>query len=263
MPGILDDDASVAFVGIGTLLNDGLARKTRHAKKRVIFGTGVGYGKGGLTLDESHKVYCVRGPLSAEALGLEKGAAVTDGAALIRRVFSQTAKKKYSFSYMPHYELAGDGWVSACKDIGFGYIDPRWSIEEVLTAMTETEVLLTEAMHGAIVADALRIPWMPIVTNKTILPFKWKDWCTSVAVDYRPVYVERLQHPNPKVDLLTPVRFVRDKVRQRKASAALKQAAMNHSPSLSQESHIESLTTQLEERLHQFKTDVDQGLFAV
>lgn len=261
IPGILDNDERVAFVGIGSLLNDGLSWRTRRASKRVIFGTGVGYGKGALKLDESYKIYCIRGPLSAQALGLKDEVGVTDGAVLIRKVFTSTAKKIHRFSYMPHYELAGKGWELTCKELGFGYIDPRWTVEEVLSSISQTEVLLTEAMHGAIVADALRVPWVPIVTNSTILSFKWQDWCSSIGIEYKPSYIERLQHPREKQDFYTPIRVVRDRFRQKRASTALRQVTMNQLPFLSQDSCIETLTDQLEERLYQFQQDVKNGLF--
>ena len=262
IPDVLDNDESVAFVGIGSLINDGLSYRTRHASKRVIFGTGVGYGKSTeVKLDESYKIYCLRGSLSAKALGVEENLGVTDGAVLIRRVYKNDAKKTYRYSYIPHYELAGKGWENVCKELGFGYIDPRWTVEEVLSAISQTEVLLCEAMHGAIVADALRVPWIPVVTNSTILSFKWQDWCSSIGIEYKPNYIERLQNPREKQDLLTPIRLVRDKIRQRKASQALKQIAMNQPSYLSEDSRIETLTQQLEEKLHLFQQDVEKGLF--
>lgn len=262
IPGVLDNDESVAFVGIGSLINDGLPYRTRRASKRVIFGTGVGYGKSTeVKLDESYKIYCLRGSLSAKALGVEEDLGVTDAAVLIRRVYKNNAKKTYRFSYMPHYELAGKGWEIVCKELGFGYIDPRWTVEEVLSAISQTEVLLCEAMHGAIVADALRVPWIPVVTNSTILSFKWQDWCSSIGVEYKPNYIERLQNPRGKQDLLTPIRLVRDKIRQRKARQALKQIAMNQPSYLSEDWRIETLTQQLEEKLHLFQQDVENGLF--
>ncbi|MEM7716000.1 MAG: polysaccharide pyruvyl transferase family protein [Cyanobacteria bacterium P01_A01_bin.68] len=262
IPDVLDNDESVAFVGIGSLINDGLPYRTRHASKKVIFGTGVGYGKSTeVKLDESYKIYCLRGSLSAKALGVEEHLGVTDGAVLIRRVYKNNAKKTYRFSYMPHYELAGKGWEIVCKELGFGYIDPRWTVEEVLSAISQTEVLLCEAMHGAIVADALRVPWIPVVTNSTILSFKWQDWCSSIGIEYKPNYIERLQNPREKQDLLTPLRLVRNKIRQRKASQALKQIAMNQPSYLSEDSRIETLTQQLEEKLHLFQQDVEKGLF--
>ena len=116
-------------------------------------------------------------------------------------------------------------------------------------------------MHGAIVADALRVPWIPVATNSTILSFKWQDWCSSIGVEYKPNYIERLQNPKEKQDLLTPIRLVRDKIRQRKASQALKQVAMNQPSYLSKDSRIETLTQQLEEKLHLFQQDVKKGLF--
>ncbi len=262
IPDVLDNDESVAFVGIGSLINDGLPYRTRHASKRVIFGTGVGYGKTTeVKLDESYRIYCLRGSLSAKALGVEEDLGVTDGAVLIRRVYQNNVKKNYRFSYIPHYELAGKGWENVCKELGFGYIDPRWTVEEVLSAISKTEVLLCEAMHGAIVADALRVPWIPVATNSTILSFKWQDWCSSIGVEYKPNYIERLQNPKEKQDLLTPIRLVRDKIRQRKASQALKQVAMNQPSYLSKDSRIETLTQQLEEKLHLFQQDVKKGLF--
>ena len=98
IPDVLDNDESVAFVGIGSLINDGLPYRTRHASKRVIFGTGVGYGKTTeVKLDESYKIYCLLGSLSAKALGVEEDLGVTDGAVLIRRVYKNDAKKPIVF----------------------------------------------------------------------------------------------------------------------------------------------------------------------
>ncbi|MBV5343049.1 hypothetical protein JZU68_05375, partial [bacterium] len=39
------------------------------------------------------------------------------------------------------------------------------------------------AMHGAILADALRVPWYPITNSTEILHFKWHDWFRSMNID--------------------------------------------------------------------------------
>ncbi|MFN9674431.1 MAG: hypothetical protein ACK552_18435, partial [Microcystis sp.] len=156
------------FVGIGSLINNGLPQKTRYARKIVIFGTGVGYGKGVPKIDESYTIYCVRGLLSAQALGISEKLAITDGAVLIRQVFSNQAPKKYRFSYMPHYELAGKGWETVCQKLGFGYIDPRWSVEQVLSSISETEILLAEALStGQKIISSLA---------KMVPSFIWRDF---------------------------------------------------------------------------------------
>jgi succinoglycan biosynthesis protein ExoV len=261
LPGVLDDDPTTAFVGIGTLFNNTLPDRTRHARKRAVFGTGVGYAKGVPAVDESYKIYCLRGPLSTRALGLSDELAVTDGAALLRRLVKPSDRKRYKFAFMPHYELAGEGWKSVCEEVGFGYIDPRWTTEAVITAIGQTEVVLAEAMHGAIVADALRVPWVPVVTSPTILSFKWQDWCASIGVEYQPVQTQRVFDPRKKTDLLTPISTVRHWLRVKSAASRLKQLALRSRPTLSQDSLIEQRTVQLEERLQQFKDDVAAGYF--
>ncbi|MEQ8755231.1 MAG: polysaccharide pyruvyl transferase family protein [Coleofasciculus sp. G1-WW12-02] len=260
--GILDEDPTTAFIGIGSLINDNLPLRTKKARKRVVFGTGVGYGKGIPKIDSFYKIYCLRGLLSARVLGVSEKLAITDPAVLIRKVFHAKNSKLHRFAYMPHHQLAGKGWELVCRELGFSYIDPGGSVDNVLSCLARTEILLTEAMHGAIVADALRIPWIPIITSPTILPFKWQDWCSSIGLEYRPVYLDRLHHPRNRKDILLPVRVTRNWLRQKTSAAQLLKAAKNSSPLLSEDTCIERLATQLDERLEQFKADVFSGLFS-
>lgn len=273
IPDVLDEDESTAFVGLGTLINDALPRRTPRARKRVIFSSGAGYGKGVPSIDDSYKIYCLRGPLSAQKIGVPAELAVTDGAVLLRRLINVNSDKTYRFAYMPHYDLAGEAWNCVCKQLGFAYIDPGWSIEKILSLINQTEVLLSEAMHGAIVADALRVPWIPIVTHPSILPFKWQDWCLSMGLEYKPVLMKRLHQPrgasggwakpsDSQVDILKPARLVRDWVRQKSAALQLDRIAKSTRPILSTDIQIERVTVELEERLQKFKNDVEAGYFA-
>lgn len=262
IPNIFDDDSSVAFMGLGTLLNESYQRRVQKANQKIIFSTGVGYGKI-LQLDSSYTIYCLRGPLSAQALQVPTELAITDGAILVRRLFKGDNHKKNQFAYMPHYELAGEGWNQVCKQLGFGYIDPRWSVEKVLEGISQTEILLAEAMHGAIIADALRIPWIPIVTNNTILNFKWQDWCQSLDLEYQPITIERLHHPRKKLDLLTPVRLIRDQIRQKNTAQQLSQITKTIHPTLSADHKIEELTLKLENKLQFFRNDLENGYFKI
>jgi succinoglycan biosynthesis protein ExoV len=258
IPEILDDDEKSYFIGIGTLINSRLARNTEGATYRIIFGTGVGYGH--IKLDTSYKVYCLRGPLSAQSLGLSESFALTDAAILVRRVFQSERSSKFKFTYMPHWSQAGKGWEFVCQDLGFGYIDPRWSVDKVLSSLGDTDVLLTEAMHGAIVADALRIPWVPIVSHDSILSFKWQDWCMSMGLEYCPTKIRRPRHPKSS-SVLSPTQYVRDWFSQKTTARELKRVAMNSSPILSKNTLIESLTNQLEEKLQQFKADTAEMIY--
>ncbi|WP_016948869.1 polysaccharide pyruvyl transferase family protein [Anabaena sp. PCC 7108] len=275
LPGILDEDPSSAFVGIGTLINDALPRRTPNAKHRVIFSTGAGYEKGMPVLDDSYHIYCLRGPISAQSLGVSSDLAITDGALLIRKLINQSSvTKKYKFSYMPHYDLAGDAWQRVCDQLGFGYISPSWEIEDILTKIRQTEVLICEAMHGAIVADALRTPWIPVKTNSSILPVKWQDWCASMQLEYQPHSLRRLHQPrsltnsndntsNQWDNLLTPARQIRQWLRQQTTAQELSKLVKTAKPILSSDARIEEMLTRLESRLEQYKLDFAEGKFKV
>ncbi|MDJ0554049.1 MAG: polysaccharide pyruvyl transferase family protein [Microcoleaceae cyanobacterium MO_207.B10] len=281
LPGVFDDEESKIFLGFGTLLNDLLPKRVSQAKKVAIFSTGVGYENNLGSLPEYWKIYCVRGFLSAKNLAISNETAVTDGAILIRRLFQPTGKKVTKFSFMPHVHhanFAGKVLQKICQDIGFGYIDPRWSIEKVLTAISQTEILLAEAMHGAVVADALRVSWIPVKTSSRILDFKWHDWCSSINLRYKPYYLMPLLGSYPPVT--ENIRFLSIKNFKLSAKAAqywgkclqqgllligedeqkifaarLLKIVKIARPQLSQDDQIEGLTMELEARLEKFKND--------
>jgi hypothetical protein len=185
-PDMFDGDDRTIFVGIGTILNQDVPRESL----KVVFGSGVGLGKIP-QLDENWKVYFVRGPHSSRALGLPAEMAVTDPAILVQ-LFSEPAEKRYDFCFMPHLEsqiraqLSGLDLKQITESRGIHYIDPCSPVEETLRAMQAARVVIAEAMHAAIVADALRIPWVPVRFFDHILGFKWRDWCASLDLEYRP-----------------------------------------------------------------------------
>lgn len=261
LPDVFDEDERVIFVGIGTLLKDMLIYRTPTSQKRIVFTSGVGVGKTPLDKRYIDKFYAVRGPLSAQALGLDENLAITDGAIFIHHFAPPQTEKKYRFSYMPHYELAGKAWEEVCQNIGYGYIDPRWSSDRILPLLCQTECLLTEAMHGAIVADALRVPWIPIVTHSTILPFKWMDWCQSLELEYQSFPLKRLHHPRDQRDFLTPVRALRDQWRQWEAGQSLQKIANTAKPQLSRDAIFTQRLEQLQDKLEQFKADIAAGMY--
>lgn len=282
LPGVFDEDESTAFVGIGTLLNNLLTHRLPKAAKIAVFSSGFGYETSLTTVDDSWKIYCLRGPLSAQKLGVPAFLAVADGAILIRRVFKPAANKVYRFAYMPHIHHAlygGAAWNSICEQIGFKYIAPYWPIEQVLSVISQTEILLAEAMHGAIVADALRVPWIPIRTSARILAFKWQDWCSSINLEYQPSYVTPLLGLYPrtrsirasipatrhwfswlKQDQLRSLAKMRGD-EQKLMATQLARLAKTARPNLSNDNRIEQLTVELEQKLYQFKTDVAAGKF--
>ena len=243
MPAAFDSDDGRQFIGIGTLLNDRLP----PAARTVVFGAGVGY-YGPPRRDDTWDIYCVRGPLSARALGLPPDAAATDPAALVVRIDqpTPTSATRWTRAFMPHWQSEPDEWKMVCAAAGIGFIDPRWPPRQVLDALRRTDLLVTEAMHVAIVADALRIPWIPVRTRPAIKSFKWEDWCQSMGVDYRPCDLPTIW---PKPTSLDPVQRARRWAKRAQAARALARLARQATPILSRADLFELRVRQLEDRL--------------
>lgn len=184
-----DEDESALFVGIGTLINDRLPKEpVKH-----IFGSGVGYGNLP-EIDDRFSIHALRGYLSAQALGQPNGIVITDAAILVRTVLSDyIPEKKYKFGFMPTGEaLRNYNWEEICDELGYCFISPHSSVEDVINKILSCDVLISEAMHGAIVADAIRVPWIPVDCYGGVLKFKWDDWLSTTNIPYRPIRLPSL-----------------------------------------------------------------------
>lgn len=183
LPDIFDYDDGRLFLGIGTLIN----HRVPSCPPKVVFGAGVGYGRPP-ALDATWTVHALRGPLSASALGVDASLGISDPGLLIRRLRWPDETKRHRISFIPHHTSAKRGdWETGCRLAGVHYIDPRWSVPRVVRDIKRSEVVVSEAMHGAILADALRVPWVAARFHEGVDTFKWCDWCASVGVEYRPV----------------------------------------------------------------------------
>lgn len=278
VPGLFDDDDGTLFVGIGTLLNDRLPA----ARRTVVFGTGAGYGSRPPVPDATWTVYCVRGPVTAAALGLPADLAITDPAALVATLGIRPRASDRTPAFMPHHVSAPlADWKAICDDVQLRFIDPRWSVDRVLGELQATSLLVTEAMHGAILADTLRIPWIPTVCAEQVLALKWVDWCRSLNLTYRPLPLPLLWNVESNLGVVAQGRRVvrRAVVRAgisrlgesprldlHPALAAavrdtLGQIVRDADPTLSSEADFDRACSRLQEALARMKDDVASGRF--
>jgi succinoglycan biosynthesis protein ExoV len=138
-------------------------------------------------VNEEWTFLAVRGPLTAAKLGLSPEVIVTDSALLLRSQVDVIGERRHAVSFMPHIISAySEQWADIAKDVGLNYIDPRSPIEDSLRDIRESELLITEAMHGAIVADAFRVPWIRVQSGEHHAPtFKWLDWTQSLGIEHK------------------------------------------------------------------------------
>jgi len=193
-----DEDEEVGIVGIGSIL--GHFRPTEKTKRFYVFSSGFAGGDASTygtppEIKSPYEIICVRGKSTAKALGIDESYAVADGALLLPRLIDIPAPNlEHDYGYMPHVGSLDlyDDWKSVVESVGIHFIDPTKDPISVLTEMKKCKVIMTEAMHGAIICDAIRIPWIPIVSNKNINAFKWKDYLETVNLTYAPHHIPTL-----------------------------------------------------------------------
>jgi hypothetical protein len=183
LPDALDEDSSEFLIGIGTILN----HKIPAAGHKHVFGSGCGYGWPPNVHTTDWTVHCVRGPRTAAKLGISADLAITDPAILIRRFVRPSSVPSTGIAFIPHFESLDVGeWELVCRLANISFIDPCDTIESVIDKIRGARLVVAEAMHGAIVADALRVPWIPVKPLIKKNENKWFDWFESLGLVCEP-----------------------------------------------------------------------------
>jgi len=172
-------------------------------------------------------------------------------------------------------------WPALCARAGIKCIDPRNPVERVLTELRQTELLLAESMHGAIVADALRVPWIAVRMYGRFTQFKWQDWTESVRVPLRIVDVPPVFERKPpcwkRVDYTAKKLLARcglgddnwNRLETRATTESevsqtlrtLERVSQQQLPCLSEERILLELNTRLMEKLSEVRTIYQSGCF--
>jgi succinoglycan biosynthesis protein ExoV len=169
------------LIGIGTILGSDF---NSLSGKKIVFSSGTGY-KTGAKIDNTWDIIGVRGYKTAEIYNISAEKVLCDGAYLLRQVLDRSEfSHGNKIGFMPHNaSIDLFDWESVCKELDMVYISPEASVDFILEELKKCNKLITEAMHGAIVADALRIPWCAVSYSPRFLRFKWDDWVSVLEIN--------------------------------------------------------------------------------
>jgi succinoglycan biosynthesis protein ExoV len=173
--------------GIGTLIN----RKAFAGMDRILVcGSGTGYGPVH-RFDPDHVEFAwVRGPGTARILGLDPRLAITDPAVMVAdfpEFARDGAAPKGDVIFVPHRLTANLDldWDRLGKRAGMRVVSPKGDARQVIRELRDARLVIAESMHAAIIADALRTPWVPLSVSHHFNTFKWQDWADSMKVELR------------------------------------------------------------------------------
>lgn len=181
---VLDDDPDHILLGIGTVLTTDYARQ---GKKITVFGSGARNRRRLPDLSQGEwDIRFVRGPKTARITGAPH---ISDPAILLPR-FLPGAPTQKGRGFVPHHATRPEVVAKVAETLGARVISPALGVEDFIAALTGCEEVVSEAMHGAIFADAYRVPWAGVrldtpFTEGPSNRFKWQDWALSVSAPYR------------------------------------------------------------------------------
>lgn len=260
VPNLMElDDNRVAFF-IGTILFDefeGIKKiQDFHKKKKIIFGSGIRFINKPIKIDSTWDVRFLRGPISSLALCGNKDNYITDPAYLIRETpiyKNKPTEKKYKTSVMPHFlSLDKIDWEKFCNNNGVHFISPAGKdLEFISHEIAQSEVLITEAMHGAILADVFRVPWKRfkwfshIYEREMVSEFKWSDWLFSMNLEHS---IDLMPYNNNRIISLIESRVklpILKKIRLSNLDKEFKKINNNYGYQLSDDSVLEGKMIEL------------------
>lgn len=187
-PALLGDvqREGVALLGLGTLLNEHFCRRLKDARSIRVMGTGAGYGELP-PVDARWHFDAVRGLRTAKALGLAADRAVADSAYLLASLDWQDPGHKHNdVVVVPHHRsLRYVDWEQVCEHAGVRFLSPLLPAPVFMEALAGARLVLSEAMHGAILADIARVPWQGFAFGGQFNTEKWLDWAEMFELDLR------------------------------------------------------------------------------
>jgi hypothetical protein len=172
--------------GIGTLLND----VHGDISNSLVFGSGFGYGKN-VKLDlNTSKVFGVRGPLTANKLGLDPKLYVIGDPAM----FVEEIPSLMSGMALPGREVIalhhGTAQLLSFSDHGdYIFLDPGTaSISDYIATIKNASFVYAESLHAAILAATFGIPFYPISITTKLDQNKWLDFYSLIEEDMPSIY---------------------------------------------------------------------------
>lgn len=198
VPNKLSPFDSAALLGAGSILGWTWARANVDSRvpdpKLSVVGSGFMHPRLDAKELDFLKIYSVRGFLSRSVLpdGVAEGVSIGDPGLLVSRLAKDSPVKTTKYGIIPHISFFDrDSFRERFDALDLSvYIDFRTSdLKAVMREMQSCDVILSQSLHGLIIADSLGIPnvWIDHGALHPGAEFKFYDYFSSVGRDFEKV----------------------------------------------------------------------------
>jgi succinoglycan biosynthesis protein ExoV len=197
----LAEREEILLLGVGSILHAPLLNKVLNTRPDLaemhVWGSGARGPHGpALSSLESRmltRIYGVRGSYTAQALQCSPELAIGDpGFLLPWLIQARSSKAKSGTTFVPHLSQCKHAprseallAESRCDRVLPPLIDPTpAALESFVADLCSSSFILTNSLHGAILAQAYGIPYSyGTVGDYLNCPFKWKDHSSTIGAD--------------------------------------------------------------------------------
>ena len=134
-------------------------------------GSGYGYGNA-VKIDSNWHFGFVRGMhTTCKKLKIPESFGIGDPTVLLLKnpKFKKDFKTGNKNLLIPHHRSEENAdWKKLADLLDFDFCSPTESADQMVKAISFAKTVFTESLHGAIFADSLNIPWVPIFSAKYI-----------------------------------------------------------------------------------------------
>lgn len=168
------------LIGVGTILD---RRIDALPGRKIVMGSGLRPD----TADHYRftgevRFAAVRGVLTAQRLGLGNAVTLGDPGFLVAQCWQPRKVIFNRIGFIPHiYSEQWSSMAAAAADAGLHVISPTLPLDDFLEQLHGCARVYCESLHGAIFADALRVPWARVricshlYEGEGVAEFKWRD----------------------------------------------------------------------------------------
>lgn len=191
MPGLDQLRTADWLIGIGTILDE---RVNGLEGSKLVLGSGLRTAQSSSRFGADVRFAAVRGKHTAARLGLGADVALCDPGFLVSRLWPDRAPSGDRIGLVPHvYSTRMTEIERVATDAGIEVISPGLPIDEFLAKLKACARVYCESLHGAIFADALRVPWARVricshyYEGAGVSDFKWADTFSVLGLDSQPM----------------------------------------------------------------------------